>query len=59
MNRKTEENPYSSNLLIISEKAGLVMKTPAVIPIRVVKAKPFRSPAPAHSKGSIETAAVK
>ena len=40
-------------------KAGLVIKTPAVIPIIVVIAKPFNKPAPAHNKGSNATTAVK
>jgi hypothetical protein len=43
----------------MSVKAGLVIKTPAVIPISVVIAKPFNKPAPAHIKGSKATTAVK
>ena len=43
----------------MSAKAGLVIKTPEVIPIKVVIAKPFSKPAPAHNKGSKETTDVK
>jgi len=43
----------------MSAKAGLVIKTPEVIPIKVVIAKPFNKPAPAHNKGIKATTAVK
>ena len=44
---------YSFKILFtISENAGLVMKTPVDIPIMVVIANPFNSPAPAHIRGS-------
>ena len=53
-------NNYSFlNCLTISENAGLVINTPTEIPIIVVTANPFRSPAPAHIKGSRETKDVK
>ena len=37
--------------LSISAKAGLVMKTPIVMPKIVVNAKPLSNPVPAHHKG--------
>ena len=43
----------------MSVKAGRVIRTPAVIPMIVVIAKPFSNPAPADIKGSKETRAVK
>ena len=38
---------YSSSCLAISANAGLEIKTPVVIPIKVVTANPFKSPADA------------
>lgn len=46
-------------MLISSEKAGLVTKTPNDAPSKVVMAKPFRRPAPAKTRGSMATATVK
>ena len=43
----------------MSEKAGRVINTPAVMPMIVVIAKPFNKPAPAHIKGSNDTNTVK
>ena len=47
------------NFFNISPNAGLVMNTPTEIPIIVVIANPFNSPAPAHINGSNETNVVK
>ena len=43
---------------MISAKAGLLIRTPAVIPIIVVNANPLNRPAPAQYRGSNETKAV-
>ena len=50
---------YASILLIMSAKAGLVIKTPVVMPIIVVNANPLNKPAPAHQRGNRETTEVK
>ena len=46
----------SNNTCTITAKAGLVIKTPTEIPIKVVSANPVNNPAPAFSRGSMAAA---